>query len=158
MEEHAKILVIGVGNEFRGDDAVGVLVARVLMDQNLPGVQVIEQSGECSDLLVAWEDAAVVFLIDAIQSGVQPGTIHRFEAHERPLPTDFFSFSSHAFGVAGAIELARSLGNLPEYLLVLGVEAQQFETGAPISPMVQRAAEDLLQILPAEIQKIQGES
>ena len=49
------ILVIGVGNEFCGDDAVGVLVARHLGEQYLPGVTVIEQNGEGSELITAWE-------------------------------------------------------------------------------------------------------
>jgi Ni,Fe-hydrogenase maturation factor len=39
------ILVIGVGNAFRGDDAVGLIVARRLRRSGAKGLTVIEESG-----------------------------------------------------------------------------------------------------------------
>ena len=92
----AEILVIGVGNEFRGDDAVGIWVARQLAQSAPPRVAVIEQRGEGADLMDAWQGAEMVLLIDAASSGAKPGTIHRFTAHQAPLPAELFSFSSHA--------------------------------------------------------------
>ena len=144
-------LVIGVGNEFRGDDAVGVLVARQLMARDLPNVTILVQSGEGTDLMNAWEGAETVFVIDAVQSGAKPGTIHRFEAHEKPLPADFFCLSSHVFGVAEAIEIARSLGQLPSKLVVYGIEGNNFETGSSIGPAVEQAAENVVRQLLQEI-------
>jgi len=35
------ILLIGYGNELRGDDAIGPLVARALAELRLPGTQVL---------------------------------------------------------------------------------------------------------------------
>ena len=145
------VLVIGVGNEFRGDDAVGVLVARRLGERNLPGVKVIEQNGEGAALITVWEGAETVFLIDAAQSGAEPGTIHRFEGHEERLPSDPFHFSSHAFGVNEAIEIGRSLGKLPAKLIVYGIEGGDFEIGSGISPRVQEAVDSVVHSLLQEI-------
>jgi len=146
-----KILVIGVGNEFRGDDAAGVLVARRLGERNLPGVKVIEQNGEGAALITAWEGAETVFLIDAAQSGAEAGTIHCFEAHETPLPVDFFSFSSHAFGAAEAIKLSLILGELPDRVVVYGIEGLNFAAGLGLSQPVEQALEIVLQRLLDEI-------
>ena len=56
-------LVIGVGNAFRGDDGVGLIVAQKLRALTLPGVTVLEQSGEGTALLEAWGDAGRVIVI-----------------------------------------------------------------------------------------------
>ncbi len=80
-----KTLVIGVSNEYRGDDAAGLLVARRIGALNLPDVQVIENDGECTRLRDGWKEAERVILrvilIDAVQSGAASGTIHRFDAN-----------------------------------------------------------------------------
>ncbi len=149
----AKTLIIGVGNEFRGDDAVGLLVARRLAGMALPGVTIMEQSGEGADLMAAWKGADTVFIVDAAQSGAEPGKIHRFDVQDKPLPTDFFSFSSHAFGVVEAIELSRILGELPKRVVVYGIEGGDFETGMGLSPAVERAIETVIQRLLDEIRR-----
>lgn len=145
------MLVIGVGNEFRGDDAVGICVARRLAALQLPDIRVIEQTGEGADLIEAWQEADNIYLIDAVSSQGLIGSIYRFEAHEQPLPAQHFGVSSHAFGVAEAIEIARSLGQLPPKLIVYGIECSNFETGSSISPAVEQAAENVIRQLLQEI-------
>lgn len=136
------VLVIGVGNTFRGDDGVGLVVAARLRELALPGVTVLEQSGEGTTLLAAWEQAAYVIVVDAVQSGAEPGTIHRLDVTERPIPAQFGShFSGHAFGVAGAVEMARLLGKLPQRLIVYGIEGLAFTTGQGLSLAVEGGVE-----------------
>jgi hypothetical protein len=48
-------------------------------------------------------------------------------------PIAFAPRSTHAFGVAETVELARSLGRLPGYLVAYLIEGERFETGAPFS-------------------------
>jgi hydrogenase maturation protease len=146
-----RILVIGVGNEFRGDDAVGICVARRLAALRLPEVRVLEQSGEGADLIDALETAECVYLIDAVSSQGLVGSIYRFEAHEQSLPAQYFGVSSHAFGVSEAIEIARSLGQLPSKLVVYGIEGSDFEIGGGISPAVGQAAENMIRQLLQEL-------
>ncbi len=135
-------LVIGVGNAMRGDDGAGLAVARALAARVGPGVRVMEASGEGAALMDAWRDAETVILVDAARSGASPGTIHRFDAAKEPMPARFFHYSTHAFSVAEAVELARVLGALPPRLFVFGIEGRTFEAGAALSPEVARAAEE----------------
>jgi hydrogenase maturation protease len=136
-----KSLLIGVGNEYRGDDGVGLIVARRLREKSLKEVAVMEASGEGVSLIEAWKAALTVILADAVCSGAEAGTIHRFEAHNQPLPAKFFRYSTHAFGVAEAIELARALNQLPPHLIVYGIEGRNFAAGVGLSPEVNEAAQ-----------------
>ena len=148
-----RTLVIGVGNAYRGDDAVGLVVAQALHSADLPGTMVREESGEATALMDAWAEAETVILVDAVCSGAPPGTLHRFEAHAQPLPARFHHTSTHAFSVAEAIELARALGRLPRRLIVYGVEGQDFTAGAGLSPAVARVVPTVVERVVQEIRQ-----
>lgn len=130
--------MIGVGNALRHDDAAGLEVVRRVRELVDPErVAVIEHVGEQSALLDIWEGAAAVVLVDAIRSDASAGTIHRVDASERPLPAPpWGSSSTHAIGVAEAIELARALGRLPAQVIVYGVEGVRFDAGIGLSKEV----------------------
>jgi hydrogenase maturation protease len=134
------ILIIGIGNLFRGDDAAGLAAAGLFREMQVPGIKVLELEGDLTGLLEDWQGAKKVAVIDAVASGSPPGAIFRFAAHEEPLPRQMFAAaSSHAFGVAQQIEVARSLGQLPPCLLVYGIEGKDFTPGAGLSPEVREA-------------------
>ncbi len=143
-------LVIGVGNWYRGDDAAGVAVAKKLEVMDLPDVVAVEESGEGSSLIDAWKDASDVIIVDAVASGAVAGTVHRFDSLHRSIPTEFFHYSSHAFGVAEAIEVARTLNMLPQRLEVFGIEGREFAAGVGLSPDVEQAVEEVVAIISNE--------
>jgi hydrogenase maturation protease len=138
-------LVIGVGNAYRRDDAVGLIVARRLRKLGLENVMVREASGESAALMSAWQDAQTVILVDAAQSGAAAGTLHRLDAQREPIPMPFLHSSTHAFGVAEALELARALNQLPPRVIVYAIEGQDFGAGVGLSPHVARAVKDAVE-------------
>jgi hydrogenase maturation protease len=131
------VRIIGCGNIDRGDDAAGLLVARRLRGL---GLEAQEQSGEALALLESWKGAEAVIVVDAIASGREPGKITLYDGR-KGLWTIPPRHSTHDFGVAEAVELARSLDRLPERLLIYGIEAGQFELGSPPSAAVLRGVE-----------------
>ena len=135
------ILVIGIGNESRADDAAGLFVAQRLIALNLPQVCVLEHSGEGASLIDTWESsgAQFVILIDAVCSGAEPGTIYRLDVNEQTIPTSFFNYSTHAFSLAEAAELARVLGKLPPNAVIYGIEGSRYAAGAALSEAVAQA-------------------
>ncbi|MGB7546216.1 MAG: hydrogenase maturation protease [Terracidiphilus sp.] len=137
----ASIVLIGVGNEYRGDDGAGIAVARRLRTMFPADVLIREESGEGAALIQAWQGAAWVMLVDAVRSGAPPGAIHRLDARAASVPTGFFHYSTHAFSVAEAVELARSLEQLPPHLIVYGIEGENFSAGVGLSPAVEHAVE-----------------
>jgi hydrogenase maturation protease len=151
VELAPSVVVVGVGNALRGDDAAGLEVVRrmrELLDKSRTGEQaqiaVLEHEREPLGLIDQWEGAAAVVLVDAIQSGAQPGTIHRIDASAAPIPAELRGFSStHAVGVADAIELARALGRLPARVIVYGVEGVRFNAGGGFSRELDAVIESL---------------
>jgi hydrogenase maturation protease len=138
-----RTVVIGIGNALRGDDAAGVAVA-----DRLGGIACDE---EPSRLIEAWEGADAAILIDTVVSGAPPGTLHRFDASAEAIPARALRSSTHAIGLAETIELARALGRLPQRVVVHGIEGANFDAGAPLSPEVAAAVEQLVATIEEEL-------
>lgn len=143
------VLIIGIGNEERGDDAAGLTAARLILRQS-PLLSVVEASGEGTALIELWRCFAgqTVYLIDTMVSGRVPGSVGRFDAHRESLPLTEHGNSSHLFGVEQAIELARVLDALPPALIIYGIEGRCFDVGVGLSPEVEagvrKAAESVI--------------
>ena len=135
----ADVLVIGVGNDFRGDDAAGLLVARALAARAGEALTVLELPGEGTELMAAWQGRAHVIIADAARSGAKVGSHTRLDAGAVPVPRGFFSYSTHAFGLAEAVETARNLNCLPAKLVIYAIEGRAFAQGAPMSPEIEKA-------------------
>lgn len=153
-----RISVIGIGNDARGDDAVGLVVARRLQRNTPEGVTVQVIRGEGLSLLERWQGADAVILIDASSSGAAPGTIYRLEPLAKPIPSGLFPCSTHTFGVAEAVELARVLQQLPPHLIVYGIEGAQFDIGQALSAETRQAVADVVQRVRQDIVVLQKAS
>ena len=128
-----RIVAIGAGNPCRGDDAVGIEFCRRLHRRAPAGVTIVETEGDPARLIDAWAGADAAFLVDAVRSAAAYPRVVRFDAHDEPIPEEVFSLSTHAFGVAETIELARSLKRLPPRLVVYGVRGERFGHGERLS-------------------------
>lgn len=159
MAEHASILVIGLGNPFRGDDAAGLLVAETIQTLHFPGVRVVAGVSDGASLVVLWKEVASCYVVDCTVSGAPVGTIRRYDVPKDSIPERLFSsFSTHAFSVTQAVALARQLGRLPERLVVFGIEGYCFETGRPPSPEVTQGVEAVVQQISADVSRVGRES
>jgi hydrogenase maturation protease len=125
--------VIGIGNPFRCDDAVGLAVAR-----RVHSIPAHERTAGSYDLMDLWGDSDDVVIVDGMQSGAPAGTVRVFEADREPLPARSFT-STHAAGVRDAVEMARRLGRLPARLTVYGIEVRNVKPGFQMTPAVRKA-------------------
>jgi hydrogenase maturation protease len=148
------LLVIGIGNEFRDDDALGILAVRELRRRDIPDLRVMEMDGEGAALIEAWRGAERVIIVDAIKSGDVPGIIHRLDIPPDHLPRKFLHNSSHEFGAADAIELARNLRCLPHRLILYGIEGMEFGTGVGLSDPVLKSIPELLTMIEEDLRAI----
>ena len=130
-----RVLIAGVGNVLRGDDAFGVEVARRLFAETLPeSVRVVETGiggiALIHELQDGW-DALVV--VDAVDRGRPPGTVMMIEpevvdveqlsfGEKRDLLADM-----HLATPERALMLARALGVLPPRLLLVGCQPLDVE-------------------------------
>lgn len=137
-----------LGTRYRGDDAVGPLVAERL---RAAGANVLECNDEPTRLLDAWAGLELVVIVDAVSSGSAPGTVHRVDPGEGPLPRDLGLASTHAFSVPDALELGRALGRAPERVVVIGVEGKAFGMGDPVTAAVEAALDGVADAVLAEL-------
>jgi hydrogenase maturation protease len=124
---------------------------RLLAGRAPADVELLRHAGEATTLLDGFAGAEALYLIDAAASGAPPGTVRRFDAGTSALPSGLAEMSSHGFGLAQAIELARALGSLPPRCIVYAIEGARFDAGAALSPAVVRAAATAAERILAEL-------
>jgi len=152
-----KILIAGVGNELRQDDAFGVLLAKKLREEaNLPDSVKIMEIGSAGIHLVQqlFDKYDVLVLLDVVSWGGEPGTIHFKEIDVkdiRELPAEAkneFMADMHYINPIKALMLAKALNLYPQKVLFLGCEsAAHDEIGVGLSAEVNNS-------IPAAYEKI----
>lgn len=128
-------LVVGIGAPIRGDDAVGIEVARTVASWQMSDVDVVADA-EPIHLVDLVAGHRTVVIADAVVSGAAPGEVTVFDRLPAP---GFAPSSTHSLGVCQALELARVLGRLPSSLFLVGVEIDAAGFGAGLSEAVRAA-------------------
>jgi len=146
-----RIVVAGLGNDYRGDDAAGPVLARRMAEQCLTGVDASVMTS-AFDLLGAWQDADAAIVLDAMDLGEKSaGRICRFEYPDQCLSETALIASTHSLGLADVTELARQLDRLPRRLIVYGIAGQSFDIGTSLSPAVECKLDEVLSRVVDEI-------
>ncbi|QWF77931.1 hydrogenase maturation protease [Amycolatopsis sp. CA-230715] len=132
------VVVIGVGNEYRGDDGIGPAVAAEIDRRAVPGVRSVVADGEPAALLEAWTGTERAIVVDAVLcEPSDPGRI--WVSTVDNLPGGSGVASSHALGIPEALLLGQALGRVPGELVVIAVEAEDLGLRAGLSPPVAKA-------------------
>lgn len=140
-----KTLILGLGNELLGDDAVGVVAARMLKERLKDRADVVESSLSgmaLLDLFIGYERAII---IDAVKTGRNPpGTISEMS------PADLraaIAPSPHYAGLPELLTTAHQLQlNFPKEIKIFALEVEDpYTIGAELSKPVRQALERLVQ-------------
>jgi hydrogenase maturation protease len=140
------MLVIGCGNRDRSDDGAGVMVAERVREL---GVKAEICTGESLALIAAWNGTDDVVLVDAVVTGAPVGKVWLWDGGQVTTQGSI-SISTHGYGVAEAIKLARILEWLPKRLRVFGIEGRLFDFGSEISAEVMCAVEEVVEQITTE--------
>ncbi|HLW46536.1 MAG TPA: hydrogenase maturation protease [bacterium] len=157
MTGHATepVLVVGVGNRYRGDDGAGLAAAARLGEAAGAPVVLLDNAGDGTVLLDVWQRADAVILIDAMRSGAPAGTVRRLDAAAEVGAANVAALlsqgrtlggSTHGVGVAEAVALGRTLHRLPRRLVVIGIEGRRFDAGVDLSHEVERALDEAVRL------------
>jgi hydrogenase maturation protease len=144
------VLVVGVGSPF-GDDRVGWEVVAALEEALRSGLQLPVAVRTCAldrpgaALIDALRDAHHAVIVDACAAGSAAGSLCWLDEHALEAAP---SASSHGFGLAQALALARAIGATPDRVDVLAVSGAQFD-GDTLSDAVRAA-------VPAAVQSIRA--
>jgi hydrogenase maturation protease len=145
------VLIVGIGNEYRGDDGVGLAVAAAVAERQLQGVRVMNATGEPASILDAWAGVALAVVVDAaVGEGSTPGRIRRWTPGREDPPT---VVSSHSFGLAQTLELGQAVGRLPQKVVVFTVDIEHFDHGVGLTAAVANAVPAVVDDIIAELEK-----
>jgi len=154
MSRDSTPLVIGIGNSFRGDDAIGQCIAEEIKKKSKIDVDILLSEGDGMDLINQWETREIVYVIDAVESMGDPGTIHIIDLSHRQLAKDLRSASTHQFDLVKAIALSKTTDRLPLRMIICAIEAEQLGWVEGVTARVSQAgtklAEHILQELDAD--------
>lgn len=152
MANNKSVLVIGLGNNYRKDDGVGLYAAEKIKAMNLDNTEVTVNIGNATALMGAWSKTGKVFIIDAVMSKAESGTTYKFDALKETIPGEMFNcYSTHSFSLLESIEMAKTLGELPDSLIVYGIEGKDLSSGIGLSSKVKTAADEVVEALVREI-------
>lgn len=155
MSHKISILVIGLGEKYRHDDAAGLFVANQVKALGYAGVEAIIGATDSASLMEKWSGRDIVFVIDAVNSSAEAGYIYRFDAVTDDLPGGLAKpDSSHGLGLLDAVKLSKALGELPDSLIVYGIEGEDFAMGEGLSPLVKKAALQVVELIKTEIEEV----
>jgi hydrogenase maturation protease len=138
-----RTLVIGVGNLLRTDDGVGIHVIKALDLRT--GVDTLDAAMGSVEILEAMRGYDRAVIVDAIETGAEPGTIFRVnltEGEEPPVVTH-----SHGTDLITTLRLGRQLygEEMPGEIILLAVEAEDTTTiGDEPTPRVRAAIEEII--------------
>jgi hydrogenase maturation protease len=145
------VLVIGIGNDFRRDDGVGLAVAAELAKRRLPGVRVMTAIGEPASILEAWTGVLLAVAVDAAMGkGATPGRIRRWTPGDENQP---IVVSSHALGLPQTYALGQALGQIPQKLTVFTVDIEDISHGVTLTPAVAAAVPAAVEAILTELQR-----
>lgn len=133
------IVVLGLGNLMRTDDAVGMLaVEQLRADARLPVTVSLVDGGTLGlDLLHPLDGATHLLALDAIDAGAAPGALLQFAGDAiGDLPV---SKSVHLLGFSDLIGAMRLTGNAPNEIVVLGVQPEATGWGTQLTAPVDAA-------------------
>lgn len=143
----AEVIVVGIGNPYRGDDAAGWAVIDALKDKVNNSVKLDKQRGDVAELLEIFGRYTKVFLVDAYLSSSAVGSWERINASKQTLPIENSQTSTHGLSVSQAIDLAKNLDMLPAKIIIYAIAGKHFKVSDSMSPIVAETIDQVVKEL-----------
>jgi hydrogenase 3 maturation protease len=153
LKGQARIVIMGVGNPLKGDDAAGLLCAEML----LKGVPARERRGvkvlraydvpeNYTGIIRKFRPTRVI-IIDAALAGLKPGDIFILEKTKIAIE----EISSHKIPLMVLIYYLEQTVDCK--VTVLGIQAHDLSFGAPVTPVIKSSVKKVYDFLAAAIRK-----
>lgn len=146
-----QVLIVCIGNDLVADDAAGHEVYLRLQRMALPGTFRLEYAAvggiALLDRLTGEEGTMIV--VDAVQFGAPPGTIHCIPWDELPV-RQAGALAGHDLGLKETIEIGKLLyrEKLPPHILLVGIEGRCFNlTREAMTPETAAAIDDAVLLI-----------
>ena len=149
---HVKsVLILGIGNILLRDEGVGVRVIEALQGVEWPNhVEVLDGGTGGANLVDLMADRHKLIVIDAVDAQLPPGTVVRLEGDEL-LPEPHAALSLHQLALVDSLAMATMLGCAPREVIVVGIQPGQIRPGLHLSPEVECAIPNAIDVVRQEV-------
>nr|MDO8100259.1 hydrogenase maturation peptidase HycI [Candidatus Njordarchaeota archaeon] len=142
LKGFSRLLILGVGNHLKGDDAAGIEFARQLKRQVgfSSKINIIEAglAPENFTWVIRKFHPSHILIVDAAQMGMPPGSMRIVEKGE----IAGFSFSTHNLSLSLLVSYIKK--EFDSEVVMVGIEPSNLEFGETISKPVVDAVERLI--------------
>ena len=142
-----KTAVIGIGNSLRKDDSVGLVLIAKLKEKKeelSEEIELIEGGLGGMVLLHYLADFDIVFMIDAVEFGGNPGELKFFEKDDVISKKVKISFSTHENDFLKIINMSEQLNEIPEKIYIFGIQPKDMGLGCDLSSEVESSIDENL--------------
>jgi hydrogenase maturation protease len=150
------ILVLGLGNVLLQDDGVGPALLGLL--ETLHGkddrVEFVDGGTQGLALLGYLSERQAVLILDAVALGAEPGSVHVREDTEVLNLGTARASTAHEGNAGELLRVAVLLGDLPDHVVLVGVEPKTIRTGVGLSSDVKASLPIALSEARARLQQI----
>lgn len=147
-----RVVVLGIGNTIMSDEGVGVHAVEALRRAFiLPDfVEIIDGGTSSMELLDDLADLDLLLVVDAVNAGKPEGTLVRLADSQVPV---FFrsKLSPHQIGLSDVMASLEFVDQFPKHMVVIGVQAEKFDLGLEMSPLIAARVPDLVAMVVAEL-------
>lgn len=146
----SEVLVVCMGNELRGDDGVGVLVARRLKARGL-GDLVVEAGPAPENYAgyIASRKPRVLVFVDAVEAGLEPGSVVLGDVRE--IEKEVSYYTTHKAPLSLILQFSGATRGL-----LLGIQVASVEMGSEMCREVEEAGEIVAEVLAEVLESLGG--
>ena len=134
-----KYILLGIGNELRGDDGIGPYVADNLFDDDWLVLNCGTAPGNFTQVVKRHKPELVV-MVDAAEMGLQPGQYRRLSLEK----ADTIYLSTHALPLS---YLATYLNRFCADVVIIGIQPKCIEMSQELSVELKESAKEIIEIL-----------
>ncbi|MCX7983975.1 MAG: hydrogenase maturation protease [Bacteroidetes bacterium] len=142
-----KVLVVGIGNELRQDDAVGIIITKRIEALKLPYITVRYVKDDLTKLYTLWEGYSIVVLVDAMECGKEPGACTILPLTSETLQQLKYKSigTTHSLPLLAVIGISKVLGNAPSQVYLVGVQIRSVMVGEQLSKETEQYISEVIQ-------------
>lgn len=152
-----RALVLGIGNMLWADEGFGVRAVELFDATYECGdtVDVVDGGTRGMALLPLVQETDVLVVLDAVDFGLEPGTLHYVRDDDVPAFLGAKKMSLHQTGFQDVLALAALTGEAPRHLLLVGMQPAVLEdyggglteaVAAGLEPAVAAVADELTRL------------
>ena len=139
-----KIAVVGIGNTFRRDDGIGIIILESLLKfYKREQIDYLNFGIASFDLIHKMRDYDTFILIDGINANLSAGEMKIFELTDVGYKPNILAVSTHEFNLKDIFELFKKLAPKTK-VYVAGIQVADTSYGEDLSEGLKYKKEDLV--------------